>query len=59
MKYRNLNQPTAWWGRPNNPTNDNSLVRYLKNGQKANAKQKAYQRYWYPCKLYGNIHNTQ
>jgi len=59
MRYREGRQPTPRLGKHNNPDVTPPVVRYMKNGKLANEKGKAYQRFCYICRTYGDNHNTQ
>lgn len=52
-------QPTPRLGKHNNPDLTPPVVRYMKNGKLANEKGKAYQRFCYICRTYGDNRNTQ
>lgn len=57
--YRTGIQPTGRRGVHTDPDYVHPLVRYKKEGKLVNEKGKAFQRYCYVCRLYGENMNTQ
>ena len=57
--YRKCIQPTGRRGVHTDPDYVHPLVRYKKDGKLVNEKGKAFQRYCYVCRLYGDNLNTQ